>query len=500
MKKILLFALLVWAGTAFADETEGNDSVDTPKIITDADVEGTKLGFTGIANYLKSSEDGFIWWADDGITDADGQYYQVCYAPDSTTVYFHHLCFGDAWVKGFKYGNEVYVPSNQLVGVDKDGSEMYFSPVVYDNANKRLNIQNTVTFTISENGKKLTMESNADDNLALVTYYTDGRVMWAQKDLTLEWFNDSLITPPATAAKKRYTYSYGFGTMNVWVATEGNDIYFEGLDYIRPHAWVKGTIDSNGNATIPSGQYVGHNGNYINCIYGSPNDDIVFNYDRENDTYTIEDGEKLVIGYPRNNPDFYEDGDISLTYFDLQPGKPAAPDSLVITAPFGPDQEYFSFPVPTLTIEGKPLDESFMSWRFYVDDTLYTFTPENYPCLTEPMTEIPCTYNNLYESEDGMYFIMFGNTFMGEAIYARPEIDRDNVSADIIYDVDGQRYVSDRVYINGAQPTSISMHKVDKDVEPAEYYSIDGRRLAAPQHGLNIVRMSDGTVKKVMMK
>ena len=31
-------------------------------------------------------------------------------------------------------------------------------------------------------------------------------------------------------------------------------------------------------------------------------------------------------------------------------------------------------------------------------------------------------------------------------------------------------------------------------------YTLDGRQISAPQHGINIVRMSDGTVRKVMVK
>ena len=31
-------------------------------------------------------------------------------------------------------------------------------------------------------------------------------------------------------------------------------------------------------------------------------------------------------------------------------------------------------------------------------------------------------------------------------------------------------------------------------------YDLNGRRLDAPQRGLNILRMSDGTVRKVMVK
>lgn len=49
------------------------------------------------------------------------------------------------------------------------------------------------------------------------------------------------------------------------------------------------------------------------------------------------------------------------------------------------------------------------------------------------------------------------------------------------------------------QPTGIK--GVNDDVMTGEsYYSSDGKRIAAPQRGLNIVRMSDGTTKKVINK
>ncbi len=38
------------------------------------------------------------------------------------------------------------------------------------------------------------------------------------------------------------------------------------------------------------------------------------------------------------------------------------------------------------------------------------------------------------------------------------------------------------------------------NVVPVEYYTIDGRRYAQPQRGINLVKMSDGTVKKVIVK
>lgn len=48
--------------------------------------------------------------------------------------------------------------------------------------------------------------------------------------------------------------------------------------------------------------------------------------------------------------------------------------------------------------------------------------------------------------------------------------------------------------------TGISLLSSSIAPHPSCYYSPDGRKLSAPQHGLNIVRMSDGTTRKIMVK
>ena len=39
-----------------------------------------------------------------------------------------------------------------------------------------------------------------------------------------------------------------------------------------------------------------------------------------------------------------------------------------------------------------------------------------------------------------------------------------------------------------------------KDNMSVARYSLDGRKLSTPEKGINIVRMNDGTVKKVLVK
>ena len=50
------------------------------------------------------------------------------------------------------------------------------------------------------------------------------------------------------------------------------------------------------------------------------------------------------------------------------------------------------------------------------------------------------------------------------------------------------------------KPTGVNSLKADNDLRPEATYSLDGRRLSNPQLGLNVIRMSDGTTKKVMIK
>lgn len=53
---------------------------------------------------------------------------------------------------------------------------------------------------------------------------------------------------------------------------------------------------------------------------------------------------------------------------------------------------------------------------------------------------------------------------------------------------------------NDPKPTGVNTLKVDNTVYPINTYTIEGRHISNPQRGLNIIRMSDGTAKKVLLK
>ncbi len=62
-----------------------------------------------------------------------------------------------------------------------------------------------------------------------------------------------------------------------------------------------------------------------------------------------------------------------------------------------------------------------------------------------------------------------------------------------------EQVISPAFRIGDGSLTGIEAIKNDTATEVARY-TIDGRTLSAPQTGVNIVKMSDGTVKKVLVK
>ena len=50
------------------------------------------------------------------------------------------------------------------------------------------------------------------------------------------------------------------------------------------------------------------------------------------------------------------------------------------------------------------------------------------------------------------------------------------------------------------KPTGITVPTATQQTNIAEHYDLNGHRVSQPQRGLNIVKMSDGTMKKVIVK
>ena len=69
----------------------------------------------------------------------------------------------------------------------------------------------------------------------------------------------------------------------------------------------------------------------------------------------------------------------------------------------------------------------------------------------------------------------------------------------ILLDSNGNVVNAAKKKVGEHDPSGISSVSTTNATESVRY-TLDGRQISAPQHGLNIVKMSDGTVKKVMVK
>ena len=63
-----------------------------------------------------------------------------------------------------------------------------------------------------------------------------------------------------------------------------------------------------------------------------------------------------------------------------------------------------------------------------------------------------------------------------------------------------KNYWSKFVFIEEIEPSSIDIEPVLGDVTESSRYSLNGVRITSPQKGINIIKMSDGTTKKVLVK
>ena len=110
---------------------------------------------------------------------------------------------------------------------------------------------------------------------------------------------DELITPPATATIETDWAITGNYINNsnpyengnaISVAFDGTDVYIQGMSFLCPTAWVKGTIDGT-TVTFAANQYLGTYSTYTMYLGGS-NDgstlsDVTFTYDANAKSFTL---------------------------------------------------------------------------------------------------------------------------------------------------------------------------------------------------------------------
>lgn len=492
---------LKWEVSAKHDSPASDNFPCGNDIVPDFENGVTK---TYLASLLTTSGNGYMEYDDQLVM-------YICWANDGEHAWVKNLYTGcDSWVQAIVDGDDLYVPTGQPVFYDVYGREYALMTGVLDLAANNLDTLSGIHFTCSPDRSLVTMEENTDEGLYkvfLTVRLEDGAAAQAFSAIRMEVFEAEPVSVPEGAEYKRFDYNcmlggYAQWQNRSWIAFDGNDAYVQGLEWVTPEGWVKGTVLSDGSIRVPSGQFICLNGNYPDYYlaanlgtnaFGEPmatgeSESFLLEYNPEERTYTMADGDcfkcgkDLSWGYLVSGSQYRQ--------IDLNEGTPKAPEFLE----YDRHTKTLTVEASPLNTEGQELDYSMLSLRLYVDDEPYIFTPANSPYDYET-DRLGWGYNGYVF--DGEYDVLWGTTELDGFFQIRMELPEDagRLSVEVVHTLWNSEWVSERAHLQVS-----GVDEVVTEGTPVQYYSIDGRLLSAPQRGINILRYSDGTVRKVLIQ
>lgn len=375
----------------------------------------------------------------------------------------------------------------------------------------------------SWDGKTLKMLGTGTKNDMLGAVFNDKTwdSQYGDWNVTIETFGEEPLTPPISAPKKQYMLTSKTETSPriVEVATHNNDIYVKGIfaNEKLANLWVKLTKEGN-KAVLPTNQYLGtavktYFKRFSNdmaqyhayaAAFNDENtvaDKLEFNIDPATGALTNDKILKVVLGKSSstNMPkeDFGTLQNLVLTPYEQKAGKPEKPTLHYCSA--APSYDYstttitLAFYVRSADINGNYLDPNKMYYNVYINDNQepFKFTRARYPYIEKDMTNILFNYqdkrNDDIKVADNQRILHFYDETIKK------------LSVVMVYEADGKKYSSEPMTTQIVS-TGIDNATINNAPAPQQYYSVDGCRRQQLEKGLNIVKYSDGTTKKVLVK
>ncbi len=342
---------------------------------------------------------------------------------------------------------------------------------------------------------------------------------WA---LTIEPLNEQLITPPVTATKSQYTITSKSDPSPriVEVMTDNNDIYIKGLfkSAKLANAWVKLTKQGD-KAIMPTNQYLGITQKTDFKKYDSDKSEYhtfaaaFESGDKaaENLEFSIDATGKLTTskilrtslgkGSDENitGEDYVESYEaLTLTPYVQKAGNPATPEYFYLTSTPNYDNTSneikLAFYVKNADVDGNYLNPEKMYYNVYVNGSTEPFKfkkGSNYNYMEqEELINIPFNYQDKRNYDfkvDGNLRILH---FYDSSITSLKVV--------MVYEADGKKYSSEPLVASlttdGIESANFNKTTTEK------YYTVDGRQIQKLQKGLNIIKSSDGSTRKVVVK
>lgn len=430
-----------------------------------------------------------------GAEQCDGYKMAVRMSDDGRTIWFRDLApgfnnYGDSeysWIKGEIDGDDITVKAGQVFYKSADGSQVLYLEVVdMDESGAVKNFLPDIHFTIAGNVIK-----SADDSCYL-SVYEDGETM---EDAGFYIFFNGYemepvgeiptFTPPADAEIETYVMSYLGANKFVKVARSGDDVYIAGMSNLAPDDYIPGKVTGD-KLTFKSGYILTSGQRYYVCLMGAHPDgmdewgsevfemelEFTFQKDESSDTYVLVPTDNLIL-----ETNYYKNK-LFGAFRDLKLGKyagdvaatPAAPS----VAEWWEADGIIQFDVPCYDVEGNYLNPAFLAYRLYLDGELYTFTPEDYPSLTQSMTDIP------YDFTDN--FDIYSAGSLKTIFLHAPQWE--TIEVESVYTAGGETRISAKGAYSGIEDV-----EADEAVG-VEYTDLTGRRVENPRRGSVVIAVT----------
>ena len=450
-----------------------------------------------LKTYQRSGGAMYTYWGYLFTTYQDGSAMQVVFAEDGKTVYLKDpvsQAIANTWVKGelSDDGKTLTMPLNQFIifypEVDYGLITAWVDVAMDENGNIKavpnLDIHEA-TFSIGDDGTISLNGSNGDVN----SFIGSGIGLIYDDDLTwagyLDWeseytpFTDTPVALPEGAVLEDYSMSYedsygNAGGKMVKVAMMGNDVYVQGMSSLVPDGVMKGTLE-DGNVIFPGNQYLGVGNSMFLYMVGMDSDvdgedptafgDLHFSIDEE--THTMSTYAILGIVAGGTLQEYY--GQPVIAPYADHAATPANPEVIdfIDKGELG-GYNYGSFNVPTVDTEGNFINPNDLYYRIYFDDDeLFTFGPDEYPEITEYMTDVPYYYTDGYDVGVGGATIYFYETGFHR------------VGIQSVFRGGGEEHVSDIVYrelTDGSAPVGSADHYAGYCDDNASKFSMTAGR------------------------
>ena len=283
-------------------------------------------------------------------------------------------------------------------------------------------------------------------------------------------------------------------------AEDGNDIYLKiPYKYSNGGYWAKGTANSSGTISFEK-QYLGideehdrhlwlmpatyrdtviiWDDDYHECyrIYDEVNE-IVFN--RNGEYIESETPYSMLINSSSTQQDIASSlSDPRTSIYEVGPATPIMPYFTGVCEFVDDWFGYFIFNTPNISTEGSYIEPDSMYYNVFINgiEEPYVFTPENYWALTEPIVDVP------YSFDDDQDICFLG--YSHEIFFYWPW---ESIGIRSIYKYNGEVHYSDIKWHNHF-PSGVDeiITEDGGDVVATEYYDLMGRKVAKPENGVYI--------------